>query len=1158
MRIPSRYLVLLVAGVCGVAARGIAPSPILLSTTPTGVVTAEILHTAGVNSDGGDRILDPLENRGGWVNPEDLTPMPQCIYQQDQSTWLSAMTKCTAKQCTRHFGFSCTRHQWLTELVCLDTEISSDVLKVYLPYCSRAVLAKAQLYLWIRHTTGRTWLIDVGDANGLENLSPASMVKGYAALSVTYKAPVCLRDSEPFQHVIASCSFTSTAQHTGNADRPWEFRESMMALDSETVGYDLAHRTIEDGDYFDKECFCGAFTIDRNTEPCPTLRSIDMMKERLWINATCGPAGLPYNWMDMIRIPGFTYVPIEGWHWPACVADMPKQVTGLTSQCAAKACELDGSGYCKEIRDTVDRACFCHNISYDFCGGSCQSLSTRIDYVKWLYDTCGCSAFTVYPKTESCPRLRQIELMRERLWIHATCGPTALPDNWKDMVRITGPAYIPMEDWHWPRCVANMPKEVTELTSQCAADACELDGRGYCKEIKSTVDRACFCRKISYDSCGDSCKSLETRIDYVKWLHDLCGCSAFTVDPKTKTCPRPRQIELMEERLWINATCGPATLPNDWKDMVRITGPAYTPIDDWRWPACVADMPKEVTKLTGSKCASNACELDGRGYCKKIKPSVDQACFCHKISYDSCGDSCKSLETRVDYVKWLHDTCGCGAFTIDPKTKTCPRPRQIELMEERLWINATCGPTTLPDNWKDMVRITGPAYLPIDYWRWPACVADIPKEVIELPSQCATNACELDGRGYCKEIKPSVDQACFCRNISYDSCGGSCKSLETRIDYVKWLHNVCGSLQDWHGLPDNWRQLATPTASDMIPWGWTMKPFNQSNTTPNTPLGSIDASQKCASNKWKLRSFALVNIAPFLIGFLCRKTGIHGIAQRFLWQPPPWCWFFTGILIATLQLLANWVNAFLVQQTLGYENIPVFQLILFWCTLPRPSWLTIFLIGVQPFEAMNFSAAASTMFAETILQFLSSYYMIMTVNYGREHKFYLGRMEGTERETAATMMYAGALLWLIIMSLAFIQLMLATRRKIKLTGSGRVELPNWQRSKQPTSTIVDELIAQLNDYCSWFGDKLEHYWVERSLASEETSLLSDEGGNQRAYGTLPVVTPKHWASQTAFVQLYLLTVATLFLLWISQWLFWAGFIALSSEEYVFMNTLDPC
>ena len=678
----------------------------------TNISIAEALHTATVNSSGEGRTLTPQNNRNGWVNPEDLAPMPQCIAQQVQSTWLNTMTKCTSKRCTRHFGVICTHHQWLTQLSCLSIGFSPDVIEGYLPYCSRSVLAKAQLYLWIRTITGRTWLVDVGDANGLQNLSPASLAKGYAAVDVTFKAPTCLTGSvsalsmEPFQHVMASCSFTSISQHAGNAARPWEYRESlrsMIALDFETVGYNLAGRLIRYGDYFDKECFCSAFTINMKKEPCS------------------GPG------------PG------------------------------------------------------------------------------------------------------QIDLMKELLWVNATCGSTSLPDNWTDILKTTEFAYIPIEDWHWPICVADMPK---------------------------------------------------------------------------------------------------------------------------------------------------------------------------------------------------------------------------------------------------------------------------------LPDQCVTDACEIDSSGYCK-VKRAIDRACFCRDISYDSCGGSCQIFETRIDYVKWLHDLCGNVQDWHGLPDNWRQLAAPTPLDMTPWRWTLKPSNDSNIAYVTRLGSIRVTETCASNEWKLGSFALVNIATFFAVILSRRKGIRRVAHGFLWHPHPWCWFFKGTLIAALQLLANWVNAFLVQNTPGYEDVPIFQLMLLWCSIPRLAWLPVLLICVQPFEAMNISAAASSLFAEMILQFFSSHYMVMTVNYGWKHDFYLGDMEGAERGGLAKIMYAGAFMWFIIIGPALGQSTRATRR------------------------------------------------MDKSRGSEETPLMSSERGDYAVYGTFSIKVQNNWISQKASVELYAATVISMLLLWIAQWLFWGGFIGLSSEEYVFMYILRP-
>jgi hypothetical protein len=246
--------------------------------------------------------------------------MPQCIVQQNQSAWLSAMTACTWKRCTRHFGLICSHHQYLTQLSCLRAGFSSDLVGEYLPYCSRSVLAKAQFYHWILQVTGRTWFIDVGDAINVQRLSPASLVNGYAHIDVVGKAPSCLAradsasSKEPFGRIIASCSFTSMTQHTGNAIRPWEYNpglQSMTTLDSETAAYTLTQYSVAHGDYFDRACFCKTFTIGRQEEPCAAPRRLEMTRERLWMNATCGPKSLFSNWTDNLMTTESAYIAKE-------------------------------------------------------------------------------------------------------------------------------------------------------------------------------------------------------------------------------------------------------------------------------------------------------------------------------------------------------------------------------------------------------------------------------------------------------------------------------------------------------------------------------------------------------------------------------------------------------------------------------------------------------------------------------------------------------------------------------------------------------------------------------------------------------------------------------------------------------------------------------
>ncbi|KAH7265497.1 uncharacterized protein BKA55DRAFT_252420 [Fusarium redolens] len=295
MKLQTVLQALLIAGVSG--------EPLTNST-----------HDVSDASSGDD---DPsiLKNRGGWVNPEDLAPMPQCIAQQDQSAWLDAMTKCTRHRCTSYFIF-CTHYQWLTHLGCLSDEFSPSVVKGYIKYCSRSVLAKAQLHHWVQAMTGRNWLVEVGDTNALQSLSPKSLTDGYATIDVANKAPGCLRESfsagtkETFDHVIGSCSFTATTQHTGNAGRPWEYnggRNSMTSLSFDTVGYQLTKTLIPHGEYFDKACFCNTFAMDQHEEPCSTSGAKDLEIQRRWMNETCG-----YTWHEPARLQPRDMIP---WRW---------------------------------------------------------------------------------------------------------------------------------------------------------------------------------------------------------------------------------------------------------------------------------------------------------------------------------------------------------------------------------------------------------------------------------------------------------------------------------------------------------------------------------------------------------------------------------------------------------------------------------------------------------------------------------------------------------------------------------------------------------------------------------------------------------------------------------------------------------------------------
>lgn len=318
--------------------------------------------------------------------------MPQCIAQQDQTAWLSAMNRCTRHRCINYF-IVCTYFMWLTELSCLSAEFSPRIVEPYMEYCSRSILAKAQLANWIKPITGRDWLVHVGDTNDLQGLSERSLTQGYDFLSVTQKAPTCLKKAtspyhEPFDHVLGSCRFTGKTLHNGNAARPWEYsiaRESIISLSFDTVGYDLTNRRISSGVYFDKECFCNHFSADPQNEPCSD--QLELTKARLWLHAICGSSKLPQDWEKPLKLLGVDYISESRWAQSTDIPNMPQSITRISRQCKTKACNTDLEGFC-HVETAIDRTCVCNKVDYSLCKGPCQNFESRRQYDEWLYTLC--------------------------------------------------------------------------------------------------------------------------------------------------------------------------------------------------------------------------------------------------------------------------------------------------------------------------------------------------------------------------------------------------------------------------------------------------------------------------------------------------------------------------------------------------------------------------------------------------------------------------------------------------------------------------------------------------------------------------------------------------------------------------------------------------
>jgi hypothetical protein len=223
--------------------------------------------------------------------------------------------------------------------------------------------------------------------------------------------------------------------------------------------------------------------------------------------------------------------------------------------------------------------------------------------------------------------------------------------------------------------------------------------------------------------------------------------------------------------------------------------------------------------------------------------------------------------------------------------------------------------------------------------------------------------------------------------------------------------------------------------------------------------------------------------------------------------------------------------------------------------MPRFTWLTLLLVIFQPFQATGFSKAASCLIAEMILQILSAYHMITAVDYGREHSFYSHGMARLETSSSAQWLYAGALMWLLIIVMTLVLLMQATRGvKTSTTGAGIRGLKS-QTSKKTMRSLIEELMAEFNTFLIWLEKSLLHSWFDKSWDLEGSISTNSERQTHTVYGTLPCSVSNNRTSEKGMVRLFLIAIASMILLWIAQWLFWAGFIGLSMEEYVLVHPL---
>jgi hypothetical protein len=428
--------------------------------------------------------------------------------------------------------------------------------------------------------------------------------------------------------------------------------------------------------------------------------------------------------------------------------------------------------------------------------------------------------------------------------------------------------------------------------------------------------------------------------------------------------------------------------------------------------------------------------------------------------------------------------------------------------------------------------------------QYPSCVAQCQGITNLYNSSLYQEYVPMPGYNLCEKSKLMVNTTTWCSGLlDPKTCAEACTSAHEPRDAFTWLNKTCA--QEPHDM-ESWRgaTLAKESAwayewiPSLFPWSWTVKKNPQPPTletfgiqitdpaTSTIPYISVPPSGPglCpASTSEKLGVFAAVNIvSALLIPVLGRRTVVRKLTFGLGGTLGSRAWALMGVLSACLHLCANLINAYIIRSTPGYEHVPFVSLALLWCTRPRLSWLAVFLAGVECEDGMYFNSAASAITSEAILQVIGAVYFGITANYGRQKRFYyVGHLGPYPRGRDALLMYAGALVWLVMLIYTLVGCVVCI-----------VGLNTWiSNARKMTAEVQKVAGAGANAIRGSFLAK----WIPKRFQSDGQYLG-------------PAMPPRKLTpEETQGIEMINFGLA-IFIAFLAQWLFWAGYIRTARER----------
>ncbi|KAK3311937.1 hypothetical protein B0H66DRAFT_614190 [Apodospora peruviana] len=597
--------------------------------------------------------------------------------------------------------------------------------------------------------------------------------------------------------------------------------------------------------------------------------------------------------------------------------------------------------------------------------------------------------------------------------------------------------------WAWPGALPEAPicaqaswECYTAMESCCTATKCTTTFIGACMDYGTLVNKECGCPDFRYERCSN-CTTPVERAQLYRWLNMTCGDVSEWDGLPQNWVTTFSELDLV----WLGGTdclddryecldpAGHCLAKYGWQYFEHEDGTIYQAClnkttEEWKgkdWPDAGA------YRYSGTilpwynmpVCVDRDCPAIWQAYNDSL---VDyNGIWQLNLSATDGGSDWRNMSVYLERTSFCSGMAACEGM--------CASPGEQAALQ--LWLNNTCtganGFSGMVENWADVVAAGAapsaddPDYGPSDrvMTSLPSCAAGgVCRDTIQgIVNRTAEDFCVVDQSGrYCQQNVTLLSISKFCGGISYpETCADTCTLAFERRDWLSYLNETCLSpIPDWKGLPSNWVSLLSVQTTDLRPW--------QSVVVSNTPLLPIGSEKvNCPSPESNLGVFAAVNLAMLLLTpILGRRTVVAKLSFGLLGKAHSQGWMLMGPVMACMHTAANLINVAVIRATPGYESTSIATLTMLWFTRPRLAWLVIALVVFQADEAMYLSCAATTLTAEILLQLLTAYVMGFVANHARKQDFYSishGRnvLDALPKGGGdALAMYAGALLWLVV------------------------------------------------------------------------------------------------------------------------------------------------